>query len=297
MRAGEPGTGGGGRQEALVSATEFHLSERDFARIAAIMHADTGIALERSKANLVYSRLAKRLRVLQLTKFDEYCDLVSHPDAHEERQAMIAALTTNVTAFFREPHHFEHLKTAILPIAIEELKRGGRVRFWSAACSSGQEPYSIALTILSMLPDAASRDIKVLATDIDHNMVAKGAAGVYDANLLGGIQPALLQRWFQRGANGAYEVGPELRALVAFRRLNLIETWPMRSKFHAIFCRNVVIYFDHETQMKLWSRMVPLLHGAGALYIGHSERVAGPAATQLVSDGITTYRHAQRKAG
>jgi chemotaxis protein methyltransferase CheR len=148
-----------------------------------------------------------------------------------------------------------------------------------------------------MLPDAASRDIKVLATDIDHNMVAKGAAGVYDANLLGGIQPALLQRWFQRGANGAYEVGPELRALVAFRRLNLIETWPMRSKFHAIFCRNVVIYFDHETQMKLWSRMVPLLHGAGALYIGHSERVAGPAATQLVSDGITTYRHAQRKAG
>jgi chemotaxis protein methyltransferase CheR len=284
-------------REPVLPNGEFPFSQANFRVISGIMMAEAGISLGEGKANLVYSRLAKRLRRLGLADFDSYCRLVEAPDGEAERQAMIAALTTNVTRFFREPHHFEHLKTAILPVAIEELKRGGRVRFWSAACSSGQEPYSIALTILSMLPDAASRDIKVLATDIDHNMVAKGAAGVYDANLLGGIQPALLQRWFQRGANGAYEVGPELRALVAFRRLNLIETWPMRSKFHAIFCRNVVIYFDHETQMKLWSRMVPLLHGAGALYIGHSERVAGPAATQLVSDGITTYRHAQRKAG
>ncbi len=299
MNVKEPGSLADRREDTLVQATEFHFSESDFMRIATIMRTDTGIALERSKANLIYSRLAKRLRALRLTTFREYCDIVSDKTLSDERQTMIAALTTNVTAFFREPHHFEHLKTAILPRVIDEIKAGRRVRFWSAACSSGQEPYSIALTVLSMIPDAASRDVKILATDLDHNMVAKGEAGLYDPSLVGDIPPALLQRWFNRSATepGTYEVGPELRALVSFRRLNLIEPWPMRGKFHAIFCRNVVIYFDHETQVKLWSRMVPALHPAGALYIGHSERVDGPAASQLITDGITTYRpapHGQR---
>jgi chemotaxis protein methyltransferase CheR len=293
----EPGSLADRREETLLKGTEFHFSETDFTRIATIMRTETGIALERSKANLIYSRLAKRLRALHLTTFREYCDIVSDRTSPEERQTMIAALTTNVTAFFREPHHFEHLKTAILPGVAAALKAGARVRFWSAACSSGQEPYSIALTVLSMIPDAASRDVKILATDLDHNMVAKGAAGIYDSSLVSGIQPALLQRWFNRRAAepGQYEVGPELRALVSFRRLNLIEPWPMRGTFHAIFCRNVVIYFDHDTQVKLWSRMVPALHQAGALYIGHSERVDGPAASLLATDGITTYRPLQQR--
>jgi chemotaxis protein methyltransferase CheR len=277
---------------SLVESGEFPMTARDFDRIAAFIHAEAGISLTVNKANLVYSRLAKRLRILGLDSFERYCELVAQPDMAEERDAMIAALTTNVTQFFREAYHFDHLKTTILPPLISLAKQGGRVRLWSAACSSGQEPYSMALTILSLLPDAASYDIKILATDIDPNMLAKGQAGIYDASLVAPIPVALRQRWFTATSDGsgALQAGPDLRKLVSFRKLNLIADWPIRGTFHAIFCRNVVIYFDNDTQSTLWTRMVRLLEPGGALYIGHSERVAGPAEHLLTSDGITTYR-------
>jgi chemotaxis protein methyltransferase CheR len=203
---------------------------------------------------------------------------------------MIAALTTNVTRFFREPHHFEHLKTVILPPLLEQAKRGGRLRIWSAACSSGQEPYSIGMTILSLMPDAGRYDVKILASDIDPNVLREGQEAAYPASAMDSVPPALRARWFVNDGPGTVRATDELRALVTFRKLNLIGNWPMNGRFHAIFCRNVVIYFDNETQARVWARFAPLLEPEGALYIGHSERISGSAERLLRNDGVTTYR-------
>jgi chemotaxis protein methyltransferase CheR len=272
---------------------EFMMRVDDFRRIAEMIYSDAGIYLQEAKATLVYARLAKRLRVLGLTNFGDYCELVAGPRGQEERQEMLASLTTNVTRFFREGHHFEHLKSHVLPPLLKQAARGGRIRIWSAACSSGQEPYSIALTILSVMPDAADHDIKVLATDIDPHILEVGKKGAYADSLLADVPPDLRKRYFEphRGdGQQQMRVNGALRGLVAFRPLNLIEEWPMRGAFHAIFCRNVVIYFDEATQQRLWSKFVPRLEPGGWLYIGHSERVSGPAGAQLGSDGISTYR-------
>ncbi|HTI00236.1 MAG TPA: protein-glutamate O-methyltransferase CheR [Acidisoma sp.] len=286
-----------GNSDRIVSDGEFHLSSADFNTIAGILLSEVGISLGENKVNLVYSRLAKRLRALRLTSFRDYCALVSGPEGERERGEMIAALTTNVTRFFREPHHFEHLKTEILPAALQFAKKGGRVRLWSAACSSGQEPYSMAMTILSLMPEAHRHDIRILATDVDPNMIAFGQAGIYQSAALESIPGALRSRWFTNLGSGDMQAGDELQSLVSFRKLNLIGNWPMSGRFHAIFCRNVVIYFNQETQSRIWERIAPLLDPNAALYIGHSERVSGPAERLLKSDGITTYRLVTRSAG
>jgi chemotaxis protein methyltransferase CheR len=276
--------------EGLVAEGEFHLSPADFNTIARIMLAEAGITLAENKANLVYSRLAKRLRALGLATFKDYCAIVTSPQGETERQTMIAALTTNVTRFFREPHHFEHLKTVILPPLLPLAKKGGRIRLWSAASSSGQEPYSMAMTVLSLIPDAARYDIKILATDIDPNVLREGQEVVYAESAMESVPPALRARWFVADASGSMRANDDLRALVTFRKLNLIGNWPMNGRFHAIFCRNVVIYFSNETQSKVWGRIAPLLEPDGVLYIGHSERISGVAEQMLRSDGVTTYR-------
>jgi chemotaxis protein methyltransferase CheR len=269
---------------------EFPFSEKDFRAIAAMLHGDAGIELPESKATLVYSRLAKRLRVLGLESFRDYCALVATAEGAEERMKMLAALTTNVTRFYREPHHFDHLKSVVLPPLLAQARQGGRVRLWSAACSTGQEPYSIALTILSLMPDAARYDIKVLATDIDPNVVAEGREGVYAEQAVQPVPAALRDRWFTQMPGKLWSAGEDLRDLVSFRELNLIGQWPMKGRFQAIFCRNVVIYFGDDTQAKVWNRFVPFLDRGGYLYIGHSERVTGDAAALLQTDGVTTYR-------
>jgi chemotaxis protein methyltransferase CheR len=277
---------------------EFLLTGEDFQAIAAMLHADAGIYLAETKATLVYSRLAKRLRALGLENFRDYCTLIAGSDGVGERQKMIAALTTNVTRFFREPHHFEHLKQNVVQPLVEPAKRGRRVRIWSAGCSSGQEPYSIALTILSLLPDATSLDVKILATDIDPHMVADGRRGTYTDGALADVPVELRRRYFVRssGEDRSWDVADEPRDLITFRELNLNGAWPLRGPFDAIFCRNVVIYFEEQSQQKIWSRFAPLLVPGGYLYVGHSERVSGPAAVLFHSDGITTYRM-QREAG
>jgi chemotaxis protein methyltransferase CheR len=272
---------------------EFLLTRGDFRKISEMIHSDAGIDLSESKAALVYARLAKRMRALRLQAFADYCDLVAGPEGATERQEMLAALTTNVTRFFREPHHFEHLKSKVLPSLLPAAARGGRVRIWSAACSSGQEPYSIALTILAAWPEAINKDVKVLATDIDPNMVAAGRAGAYTDAQIEGVSADQRKRFFEPprpDANGNWRAGEALRRLVAFRSLNLIDDWPMRGAFHAIFCRNVVIYFDEPTQQRVWQKFLPRLEEGGYLYIGHSERVTGPAASRLRNDGVSTYR-------
>jgi chemotaxis protein methyltransferase CheR len=280
------------RRRQLVEG-EFAFTEDDFDAIARMLHDDAGIALQESKATLVYSRLAKRLRALGLGSFRDYCALLAeNGTAGGERQQMLAALTTNVTRFFREPHHFDHLKTRVLPPLLAKARAGERVRIWSAGCSTGPEPYSIALTILSLMPEAAQYDVRVLATDIDPNVVAEGKRGLYREDAAEPIPADLRQRWMkrmQKGGELGWSAGDEMRALTVFRELNLIGDWPMSGSFDAIFCRNVVIYFSEDTQSRIWSRFRPLLPPHGRLYIGHSERLSGPAADAFASDGLTVY--------
>ncbi|SFV37178.1 CheR family methyltransferase [Hyphomicrobium facile] len=276
---------------ALVTG-EFAFSAANFREIADIAKAEAGIDLPQSKATLVYSRLAKRLRARGIATFTDYCATV-RADA-DERGSMIAALTTNVTRFFREPHHFEHLRTKIVEPLAERARRGDRVRLWSAACSTGQEPYSMALTVLSAIPNAASLDVRILATDLNPHVVAHGKKGQYQKEEVRDVPADLRSKWFEpvpgdsRGA--MLKISDEVRSLVSFRELNLMGTWPFNGPFDAIFCRNVVIYFDRDTQSMIWSRLARLLRDDGALYIGHSERMSGPASASLSSDGITSYR-------
>ena len=270
---------------------EFVFTAEDFRHIAQTLHAHAGIALSEGKAALVYSRLAKRLRLLGLRSFRDYCALIEGVEGVDERQAMTAALTTNVTRFYREPHHFDHLRDHVMPELAARARAGGRVRLWSAACSNGQEPYSMALTVLDVLPEAADLDVRILATDIDPNMVAEGAAGVYSEELLSPV-PASGRKHFEplAGRPGLFSADETLRRLVSFRELNLIGDWPMRGKFDVIFCRNVVIYFDDATQEMVWGRFTPIMNPGATLYIGHSERVSGPATAQLQTCGLTAYR-------
>jgi chemotaxis protein methyltransferase CheR len=282
---------GAGRGESLVEG-DLLLTYEDFRRIAAMLHDDAGIFLPEGKVTLVYSRLAKRLRALGLQSFRDYCEIVASAEGIDERKRMLAQLTTNVTRFFREPHHFEHLKTQVLPGLVAKAKAGGRVRLWSAACSSGQEPYSMALTLLSLMPDAADYDVKILATDIDPNILAEARRGIYGEDAVSQIPSYLRQAWLtpadSRGRK-SWAVKPEVQDLIAFRELNLIGEWPMKGTFQVIFCRNVVIYFEEQTQIKIWNRFKNLMPDGGRLYIGHSERVAGTG-NDFETDGLTTYR-------
>jgi chemotaxis protein methyltransferase CheR len=279
--------------KALVTG-EFEFSAADFAAIAEIAKSEAGIDLPESKATLVYSRLAKRLRALGLGTFAEYCSTVRENES--ERGSMIAALTTNVTRFFREPHHFDHLRKAILEPLADHVRSGGRLRLWSAACSTGQEPYSMALTVLSVFPDAAERDIRILATDLNPHVVAHGKKGQYRKEELAEIPKDMRTKWLEPvpGDTGSMRVCDTARSLVSFRELNLMGSWPFKGPFNAIFCRNVVIYFDRDTQAMIWRRLSNMIEDGGALYIGHSERVSGPATNSLQADGITSYR---KKAG
>ena len=268
---------------------EFILTHSDFRMIACMLQAETGIALHDGKATLLYSRLGKRLRALGLREFSQYCELLDRPDGEEERGRMVRSLTTNVTRFFREPHHFTHLKEHVLPPLLQLAERGGRVRLWSAACSTGQEPYSIALTILSLLPKASQFDIRVLATDIDTAVLEEAGSGIYSKEAVTSVPPGDLERWFERKSD-QWQAGTELRSLVSLRALNLIKPFPMKGPFDAIFCRNVVIYFNETEQQAIWSRFEPLLTRKGSLFVGHSERVTGPAASCFDNAGITIYQ-------
>ncbi len=274
---------------AQPGAREFAFTGEDFRTIAAVLHGDAGIYLPDSKATLVYSRLAKRLRVLGLSSFREYCRLIQGQEGVDERQAMLAALTTNVTRFFREPHHFEDLRDKVMPALAAKARAGGRVRLWSAGCSTGPEPYSMALTLLNVLPDAARYDIKILATDIDPNVVQTARAGVYSREALEAV-PNSDRKHLVRGDDpDMWRLSDDVQGLIAFRELNLIRPWPMSGKFDVIFCRNVVIYFDDATQETVWKKFIDVMNPGARLYIGHSERVAGDGG-RLISDGLTAYR-------
>jgi chemotaxis protein methyltransferase CheR len=286
--------------DEVLASGEYPLTRRDLMEVAAMIYADAGISLNESKASLVYSRLSKHIRNLGISGFREYCQLVASPAGAAARKEMLSHLTTNFTRFFRENHHFDHLRTDVLPGLMARAKSGGRVRIWSAACSDGQEPYSIALTVLSQMPNAADYDFRILATDIDPKILAIARAGAYDEAALETVSPAMRKQWFQEveiQGRRKFQVDDRVKRLITFNELNLMAQWPFKGTFDVIFCRNVVIYFDEPTQVKIWQRFAGLLPDKGHLYIGHSERVSGVAKDAFDNIGITTYRYLGKSAG
>ena len=270
-----------GRPDECLVNGEYPLTRKDLSEIATMIYSDAGIALNETKASLVYSRLSKRLRQIGLASFKDYCALVSSSGGAAERREMLSFLTTNFTRFFRENHHFEHLRNEVLPGLLARAKAGGRVRIWSAGCSDGQEPYSIALTVLGMAPNAATMDIRILATDIDPKIIAQAKAGIYDSQSIETVDAAMRKQWFTQTPEKRWQVSDQL---------NLMAQWPFRGPFDVIFCRNVVIYFDEQTQAKIWVRYADLLPPGGHLYIGHSERLSGEGKDRFDNTAITTYR-------
>lgn len=259
--------------DAEEGAREFSFTDHDFATIRTLVKHHTGINLSPAKRNMVYSRLTRRLRQLALNDFASYCERLKQGDAEEFSQ-FINAITTNLTSFFREPHHFDYLAKTVIPELLSKNKLDQRIRIWSAGCSTGEEPYSISITILEALRGSGGWDVKVLATDLDTDVVAHAERGVYSQERLSGLTLEQLRKWFLKGTqgnSGMARIGARARELISFRQLNLMESWPMRGPFDVIFCRNVVIYFDKETQRVLFERFANYLADGGYLFIGHSE--------------------------
>jgi len=255
---------------AKHESREFPINDKEFKEICLLATEYAGIQLlDRGKEDMVYGRLARRLRALKLASFHDYIALLNSAQGKSEFGHFINALTTNLTAFFRENHHFEHLASVVLPKLIQRNANTKRIRIWSAGCSSGEEPYSIAMTVAETV--AKDWDVKILATDLDTNMVEHGQRGVYAQSRLSGISQARLRRWMMKGRSGDGRVKEGLRQMIHFRQLNLLHDWPMQGPLDVIFCRNVIIYFDNETKEKLAKRYAQLLHEDGTLFIGHSE--------------------------
>lgn len=244
-----------------------------FDAIARMAREAAGLHIVPEKSAMVFSRIGKRLRALKLGSIDDYIALVHGPNAADERENLISALTTNVTSFFRENHHFEHFASEVLPDLIARAREGGRVRLWSSACSSGQEPYSLAMVVLEQFPEAARHDLRILATDIDTQILAAARAATYAADLVTPLAASGRDKFLRPAGGGDMVVADEVRNLVAFRHLNLMGDWPMKGQFDAIFCRNVMIYFDQPTQNRLISRFAQLCAPGAMLYLGHSERI------------------------
>ncbi len=266
---------------------EFDFSPADHQKIARIVYDTLGILLPEGKSQLVYGRVAPRVRACGLTSVSAYLKVIEEDE--DERNRMLDALTTNHTSFFREAHHFEDFVERMWPTLAQRLANGGRVRLWSAACSSGEEPYTWLMAALGHDRSAAQRllkgDLRLLATDVSPSVLETARAGRYSADTLRTVPPKLRATW----VSDRLVIDPALRDAISFRPLNLLGPWPMKGKFDAICCRNVMIYFDEPTKAKLQSRLADHLETGGMLYIGHSERLSPEVATRFDCVGRTAY--------
>ena len=254
-----------------MNEREFDFKDQDFNRVKTIVYDYAGIDLNESKKNLVYNRLSKRIRFLSMQTFSEYLDFVE-AQGEAEFVHLINAITTNLTFFFRENHHFEYLINTVIPGLVSQNAAKKKIRVWSAGCSTGEEPYSIAIALKEAVP--MGWDAKVIATDLDSNVVNTGQRGVYKNDRLKGVSEERKKRWFLKGSGsqeGYVKVKPELQEIIEFGQLNLMDEWPLKDAIDVIFCRNVVIYFDKPTQSKLFNRYADRLPNNGHLFIGHSE--------------------------
>ena len=252
-------------------STEFTFTDSDFAKVRTLIHRRAGISLGEQKRQMVYSRLSRRLRELGIGEFAAYLAMLEAGNDESEWQAFINSLTTNLTSFFREAHHFpvlaEHVRKAREPVTI-----------WCAAASTGEEPYSLAITLIEALGEQKAASARIIATDIDTAVLEKAAAGVFTLEQVERLAPERLRRFFNKGTGGnagRVRIKPEVAQLVKFSRLNLLDTsWAVKEPVDAIFCRNVMIYFDKPTQNKILERFLPLLKQGGLLFAGHSENAS-----------------------
>lgn len=272
---------------------EFEFSDRQFKRLREFVIEHTGIALTEAKKDMVYGRLSKRVRKQFDGSFEAFCNAVDDGN-EQEQEFLINAITTNLTAFFREKHHFDYLRQTLIPSLLQRNSASRKIRIWSAGCSTGEEPYSIAMSLAGDRR-LADWDVKILATDLDANVVAHAQEGIYSNERIKTLTDAEQSRWFHRGKGpnaGLVRVKPELKQLISFKRLNLLHPWPMQGTFDLIFCRNVVIYFDKATQATLFDRYAEILKDEGHLFIGHSETLY-KVCDRFESLGQTIYRRLQ----
>ncbi|MCK6437684.1 CheR family methyltransferase [Rivihabitans pingtungensis] len=244
---------------------EFVFTDDDFDRIRRFIHQRAGIALNPSKKDMVYGRLVRRIRALQLPSFTAYLERLFSERGGEELEHFVNALTTNLTYFFREEHHF--------PILAEHLRTlSGEVNIWCCAASTGEEPYSLAMTALETASSGARLNVNIVATDLDTNVLRVGAEGIYGAEAINKLPAGMANHYFDRVDDQRWRAKPALRQMIRFQQLNLVDPqWSVRGPFDAIFCRNVMIYFDRDTQLAVLRRFAPLLKPDGLLFVGHSE--------------------------
>lgn len=280
--------------ETAERVREFEWRDQDFKFLAGLLHDKTGIMLTEKKKEMMYGRLVRRLRILNITSFADYCTYLQGPSGDKELAFTLNAITTNTTGFFREKHHFEFLRDRILPPVNKQVSLDSthHFRVWSAGCSSGQEPYSIAMVMRSVLGSSA-RNCKILATDLDSNMLAVCKSGQYDAEKCVETIPRTYRTSYTQRVKDTksdlVKMKDGIKKLITYKQLNLLHDWPMKGKFDAIFCRNVMIYFDRETQDKLVRRYATYLKPDGVLFIGHSESLLN-VADVYKCEGKTTYR-------
>lgn len=273
-----------------TTTREFHFTEQDFQRVRKLIYDHAGISLSDSKMDMVYSRLGRRLRATGLSNFREYLSLLEKNDA-TEWEAFVNSLTTNLTSFFREPHHFP-----ILADHIRKIRQRQPIQLWCNAASTGEEPYTMAMTMVDVF-GSYTPPVQILATDLDTHVLKTAQAGIYSADRVEKLPKDILQRFFVEapgGSPGQMQVRQELRKMITFRQLNLLDAnWLIRGPFDAIFCRNVMIYFDKATQYKILQKLVPVMRSDALLFAGHSESFQH-AADLFHIQGRTVYTIAEQ---
>ena len=257
----------------MTAAREYAFTRKDFDFLRRLSNDRTGIVVTDDKFDMFYSRLSRRVRALKLGSFAEYCDYVSDHAHDDEMIELVNAVTTNLTAFFRENHHFDFLSETALPEAVRRNKDSRQIRIWSAGCSTGEEPFSLAMTLEEKMALLSGWDARILASDIDSNVLGQASAGIYALSRVEGLASQRLKAFFHKGKGaqlGKARVKQRLRDLIAFQQINLMERLPVEQQ-DIIFCRNVIIYFDKETKQRLVERFADVLVDGGYLFIGHSE--------------------------
>lgn len=262
------------------------ISDADFKFISSLIKKEIGIILDiDKKKELVSNRILRRIKALDISSFPEYIELLKSDRIHTEIENLVNSITTNLTSFFRESHHFEHLEKYFQQL----ISKKDRIRIWCAGCSTGQEPYSVAMVVKSLL-NGSNKDVKILATDVDTNVLETGKAGIYSTVSLKEIPTKYQQKYIKNlPEKEDFEIDRQVKSLIHFKQLNLLKPWPMSGKFDIIFCRNVIIYFDNPTKTSLFKRYHNIINENGLLFLGHSENIFG-AEGYFQSIGKTIYQ-------
>jgi chemotaxis protein methyltransferase CheR len=278
-------------EQALFQTDIDHeLSEEDFRLVVELIRREAGIVVREHKQAMVRGRLVRRARELGLPSIGAYCNRLKGPELEEELPGLLNALTTNHTAFYREEHHFKHLEEVALPALIGSPPRNERLRIWCAAASTGEEPYTIAATLAAYFGGRLHPDALILATDLDTDVLSVAERGLYPADTVAKLDEGKLRRLaISPAGDGRVAVGANLKPMLRFRQLNILHDWPFSGPFQAIFCRNMLIYFDQPTKARVVDRLVTMLAPGGFLYLGHSEALPG-VVRGLQLSGRTVYR-------